>query len=191
MLAIVHFPYEQDLSWQWIIPKPELCGLNHPDCICRLGWFPEDISTFLSSVKSYTLTFKKIVFSQKQKSKSFSYKQFSAEFFQLQFSKSAARHIHTDITYIHNIQTILSLYVKILCECSVFSCIWLFVISWIVACQIPLCMGFSRQECWSGLLFPSPEDLPNPGIRPLSPPLAGTFFTTEPGKLIILRLTFY
>ena len=41
-------------------------------------------------------------------------------------------------------------------------------------------MEFSRQECWSGLLFPSPEDLPNPGIEPMSPALAGGFFTTEP-----------
>ena len=40
-------------------------------------------------------------------------------------------------------------------------------------------MGFSRQEYWSGLPFPSPEDLPDPGIEPLSPSLAGRFFTTE------------
>ena len=60
---------------------------------------------------------------------------------------------------------------------------------WTVACQAPLCMGFSRQEYWSGLPFPSPEDLPNPGIEPGSVTLqedsciAGSFFTTEhPGK---------
>ena len=41
-------------------------------------------------------------------------------------------------------------------------------------------MGFSRQEYWSGLPFPSPEDLPNPGIEPTSPALAAGFFTTEP-----------
>ena len=41
-------------------------------------------------------------------------------------------------------------------------------------------MGFSRQEYWSGLPFPSPGDLPNPGIQPESPALAGRFFTTEP-----------
>ena len=39
-------------------------------------------------------------------------------------------------------------------------------------------MGFSRQECWSRLLFPSPGDLPNPGIEPMSPALSGGFFTT-------------
>ena len=41
-------------------------------------------------------------------------------------------------------------------------------------------MGFSRQEYWSGLLFPSPGDLPDTGIKPTSPALAGGFFTTEP-----------
>ena len=46
-------------------------------------------------------------------------------------------------------------------------------------------MGFSRQEYWSGLPFPSPGDLPDPGIKPLSPALAGRFFTTEPpGKTL-------
>ena len=40
-----------------------------------------------------------------------------------------------------------------------------------VACQAPLSMGFSRQEYWSGLPFPSPEDLPDPGIKPGSPAL--------------------
>ena len=45
------------------------------------------------------------------------------------------------------------------------------------------CMGFPRQEYWSGLPFPSPEDLHDPGIKPWSPALAGRFFfflTTEP-----------
>ena len=50
---------------------------------------------------------------------------------------------------------------------------------WTVAHQAPLSMGFPRQEYWSGLPFPSPEDLPNPGIKPMSPALAGGFFTTE------------
>ena len=42
---------------------------------------------------------------------------------------------------------------------------------WAVAFQAPLFMGFSRQEYWSGLLFPPPGHLPNPGIEPTSPPL--------------------
>ena len=46
--------------------------------------------------------------------------------------------------------------------------------------QPPLSMGFSRQEYWSGSPFPSPGDLPNPGIKPRSPALVGEFFTIEP-----------
>ena len=49
-----------------------------------------------------------------------------------------------------------------------------------VARQDPLSMGFSRQEYWSGLSFPPPGDLPDPGIKPTSPALAGGFFITEP-----------
>ena len=51
-----------------------------------------------------------------------------------------------------------------------------------VALQAPRSMGFSRQEYWSGLPFPSPEDLTSPGIEPtsfMSPALAGSFFTTS------------
>ena len=49
-----------------------------------------------------------------------------------------------------------------------------------LAHQAPLSMGFPRQEYWSGLPFPSPGDILNPGIKPASPALAGGFFTTEP-----------
>ena len=58
-----------------------------------------------------------------------------------------------------------------------------FVTSWATACQAPLSMGFSRQEYWNGLPFPSPGDLPDPGIEPgslASLALAGGFFTVEP-----------
>ena len=51
---------------------------------------------------------------------------------------------------------------------------------WTIACWAPLSMGFSRQEYLSGLSFPSPGDLPDPGIEPESPAFAGEFFTTEP-----------
>ena len=57
----------------------------------------------------------------------------------------------------------------------------LFVTPWTVACQAPLSMGFSRQEYWSGLPFPPPDDVPDSGIEPtspVSPALAGGFFTT-------------
>ena len=47
----------------------------------------------------------------------------------------------------------------------------LFVTTWTVAHHAPLSMGLSRQEYWSGLPFPSPEDLPDPGIKPRSPAL--------------------
>ena len=46
--------------------------------------------------------------------------------------------------------------------------------------QAPLSMEFSRQEYWNRLPFPSPEDLPDPGIEPVSCALTGNFFTTEP-----------
>ena len=46
--------------------------------------------------------------------------------------------------------------------------------------QAPLSMEFTRQEYKSGLPFPSPGDLPDPGIKPVSPALAGRLFTTEP-----------
>ena len=44
------------------------------------------------------------------------------------------------------------------------------------ACQAPASMGISKQEYWSGLLLPPPGDLPDPGIKPSSPALAGGFF---------------
>ena len=50
------------------------------------------------------------------------------------------------------------------------SCVWLFVILWTRACQAALSVGFSRQEYWSGLPFPPPGDLPDPGIQLISKP---------------------
>ena len=49
-----------------------------------------------------------------------------------------------------------------------------------VARQSSLSMGFSRQEYWSGLPFPSPGNFPDPGVEPRSPALADSFFTSEP-----------
>ena len=63
------------------------------------------------------------------------------------------------------------------------SCVWLFATPWTVASQTPLSMEFSRQKFWSGLLVPSPGELPDPGTEPTSfasPALAGRFFTTAP-----------
>ena len=65
----------------------------------------------------------------------------------------------------------------------------LFATPWTAAHQVPLSMGFPRQEYWSGLPFPPPRDLPDSGFKPMSPALTGTFFTTEPpGKPIICLL---
>ena len=55
-----------------------------------------------------------------------------------------------------------------------------FATPWTVAHQAPLFTGFPRQEYWSGLPFPSPGNIPDPGIKPMSLTLAGRFFTTEP-----------
>ena len=68
----------------------------------------------------------------------------------------------------------------------VYSVVPNFATPWTAAHQAPLSMGFSRQEYWSGLPFPSPVDLPDSGIEPaslVSSALAGQFFTTvPPGK---------
>ena len=65
---------------------------------------------------------------------------------------------------------------------SCFNKVQLFATIWAVACQASLSMGFSRQEYWSGLPCPPPRDIPDPGIEPafpMSPALAGGFFTTS------------
>ena len=65
-------------------------------------------------------------------------------------------------------------------EVKSLSHVQLFATPWTVACQAPLSMGFSTQEYWSGLPFPSPEDLPNPGIKPGSPALQADALSSEP-----------
>ena len=77
----------------------------------------------------------------------------------------------------------LSLCCAVLC-CAVLCCSVVSdsAISWTVVCQAPLSMEFSRQEYWSGMPFPTPGDLPDSGIEPVSlmcPALAGRFFTTS------------
>ena len=67
-------------------------------------------------------------------------------------------------------------------DCSL-SRVQFFATPWTIACQAPLPMEFSWQEYWSGVPFPTPGDLPNPGIEPtslVSPALASGFFTTKP-----------
>ena len=74
----------------------------------------------------------------------------------------------------------------ILCVCAqLVPCVWLFATPWTVAHQTLLSMEFSRQEYWSGLPFPTPGDLPNPGKEPMSsvsPTLSGRFYTTAPPR---------
>ena len=60
---------------------------------------------------------------------------------------------------------------KVKVKVTSLSCVRLFVTPWTVAYQAPPYMGFSRQEYWSGLPFPSLGDLPDPGIKPRSPTL--------------------
>ena len=60
------------------------------------------------------------------------------------------------------------------------SCVQLFVTPWTVARQAPLSMGFSRPEYWSGLPFPPPRDLPDPGIKPRSPTLQADSLPAKP-----------
>ena len=65
-------------------------------------------------------------------------------------------------------------------KCYLLNLFCLFPTPWTVACQAPLSMEFSRQEYWSGLPFPSPGDLPNPGIEPGSPTLQADSWPSEP-----------
>ena len=62
------------------------------------------------------------------------------------------------------------------------SCVRLFATPWTRVHQAPPSMGFSRQEYWSGLPFPSPGNLPNPGIEPRSPALQADALTSEPPR---------
>ena len=67
----------------------------------------------------------------------------------------------------------------------------LFASPWIVVCQAPLSMGFSRQEHWSGLLFPSPGNLPDPGIEPGSLSLQAYSLPSEPPeKPSVIKLVY-
>ena len=76
----------------------------------------------------------------------------------------------------------------ILLKVKPLSCVRLFVTLWTVAYQASLSMGFSRQEYQSGLPFPSPGDLPEPGIEPTSPALWADALPSEPLRLILILL---
>ena len=74
------------------------------------------------------------------------------------------------------------------CVLSCCSHVWLFVTLWAVASQAPLSMGFSRQEYWSGLPFPPPGDLLDPGIKPKSPALQVDSLLLSPWRRIYISL---
>ena len=74
---------------------------------------------------------------------------------------------------------------KVKVKMKLLSRVRLFATLWTIAYQAPPSMGFSRQEYWSGLPFPSPGDLPDPGVEPRSPALEADALTSEPpGKPI-------
>ena len=86
---------------------------------------------------------------------------------------------------------VLNAYYAYVLHCLVVSdCLWP---PWTIARQAPLSMEFSRQECWSGLPFPTLGDLPDSGIKLVSPALASRFFTAgalgklPPGSCLSLR----
>ena len=94
------------------------------------------------------------------------------------------------ITVLHNFPDDCSIDCICACACSVLR---LFATPWTVTHQAPLSIEVSRQEYWSGLTFPTPGDLPDPGIKPEcpeSPALAGFFITEPPGKSWLHLLRF-
>ena len=68
------------------------------------------------------------------------------------------------------------------CVCESLICVQLFATPWTVACQAPLSIELSSQEYWSGLPFPSPGDLPDPGIELWAPSLQADSLPSEPPR---------
>jgi len=88
------------------------------------------------------------------------------------------------VLYSFKVAEFFSVYVKKWSEEKSLSCVRLFVTPWTVAHQAPRSMGFSKHEYWSGLPFPFPGDLPDPGIKPRSPTLDAldALLSKLPGK---------
>ena len=70
-------------------------------------------------------------------------------------------------------------------KCYLLSCFQQFATPWTVACQASPSMGFPRQEYWCGLPFPSPGDLPDPGIEPRSSALQADPLLSEPPGMLL------
>ena len=87
-------------------------------------------------------------------------------------------HTHYIYIYIHTHTVFLYIHMKV--KVKSLSPVQLFATPWTIAYQAPPSMGFSGQEYWSGLPFPSPGDLPNSGIEPGSPAFQADALTSEP-----------
>ena len=88
---------------------------------------------------------------------------------------------------VKQLSTQLLLYIYIRKKVKSLSPVQFFVTPWTAAYQAPPSMGFSRQEYWSGLPFPSPGDLPDPGTKPRSPTLQADALTSEPpGNYVLI-----
>ena len=96
----------------------------------------------------------------------------------VQFTLLCSKWFIPQVTHSHEIWITMSFYSTCGGGLVTKSCLTL-ATPWTVARQTPLSMGFLRQEYWSGLSFPSLGVIPDPGIKPVSPALAGRFFTTE------------
>ena len=115
------------------------------------------------------------------------------------YKQALGSFISLGLTQIHSFLSLSSIPLGCVCACeevhvcvrSCFSHVQLFVTLWTVARQAPLSMGSSGQEHWSGLPFPSPGDLPNPGIEPWSPALQADALTSEPQCWIAGAISFF
>ena len=88
---------------------------------------------------------------------------------------------------VKQLSTQLLLYIYIRKKVKSLSLVRFFVTPWTAAYQAPPSMGFSRQAYWSGLPFPSPGDLPDPGTEPRSPTLQADALTSEPlGNYVLI-----
>ena len=89
----------------------------------------------------------------------------------------SGNYLNSIYNYLYNSYIVFTTIYIVKVKVKSLSCVRLFATPWTVAYQAPPSMGFSRYECWSGLPFPSPGDLPDPGIKPRSPALQADAFT--------------
>ena len=89
--------------------------------------------------------------------------------------------LNLSVTYLQSLDLSLKVKVKSLSHVRLFATLWT------IAYQASPSMGFSRQEYWSGLPFPSPGDLPDPGIEPRSPTMRADALPSEPPIICVMR----